>query len=156
MALPDAPLDDSAKAEAALIRAGQPYLHETWHGEHWRLYSVDGATPLGAHLEGPDGFSTRGGLVRVRWTPYWALLSGHGCVAKGPGSWTLVTPSAMAFWAPNGPELPNFDKRAVGADSAAAIERAPAKTEHLEIIGVARVHPHLEHGTIEIRNFWVK
>ena len=43
-------------------------------------------------------------------------------------SWTLVTPSAMAFWAPNGPELPNFDKRAVGADSAAAIERAPAKS----------------------------
>src|SRR5215831_7340820 len=41
-------------------------------------------------------------------------------------SMALATPTAMAFWAPNGPELPNFDKRAVGADSA-AVERATAK-----------------------------
>src|SRR5690349_19741002 len=39
----------------------------------------------------------------------------------------LVTPTAMPFWAPNGPELSNFGKRAVGAVSAAAVDRATAK-----------------------------
>ena len=43
-------------------------------------------------------------------------------------SLTLVPSSTMAFWAPNGPEIPNFDKRAVGADNAAAVERATAKS----------------------------
>ena len=38
----------------------------------------------------------------------------------------LIAWSARGFWAPNGPELPNFDKRAVGADRTALAERAPA------------------------------
>jgi uncharacterized repeat protein (TIGR01451 family) len=42
-------------------------------------------------------------------------------------SLTLGAPNARALWAPNGPELPNFDKRAVGADNAAVLERAAAK-----------------------------
>ena len=25
--------------------------------------------------------------VRVRFTPYWALANGHGCVARAPGDW---------------------------------------------------------------------
>ena len=41
-------------------------------------------------------------------------------------SLAIAAPSVRAFWAPNGPELPNFDKRAVAADSAAPAERAPA------------------------------
>jgi hypothetical protein len=28
--------------------------------------------------------------VRVRFTPYWALTSGRGCVARAAGGWTSV------------------------------------------------------------------
>jgi hypothetical protein len=92
VALPDATLDPSARAEAGLVRGGLPYLREIWSGAHWRLYAVRGATPLGAQRFGPDWFTTTGGLVRFRWTPYWAVVAGHGCVREGPGGWTLVTP----------------------------------------------------------------
>jgi hypothetical protein len=99
VALPDAPLDPSARAEAALIRAGLPYLRETWHGAHWRLFAVRGARPLGATALGHDWFTTRGGVVRLRWTPYWAVVEGHGCVRRAPGDWTSVEPH------PNGSEV---------------------------------------------------
>jgi hypothetical protein len=29
-------------------------------------------------------------MVRVRFTPYWAILGGHGCVSQAPGGWTGV------------------------------------------------------------------
>jgi hypothetical protein len=29
-------------------------------------------------------------LVRVRFTPYWALAGGRGCVRRAPGGWTYV------------------------------------------------------------------
>jgi hypothetical protein len=29
-------------------------------------------------------------VVRVRFTPYWALLSGTGCVSEAHGGWTLL------------------------------------------------------------------
>ena len=92
VALPDARLDPSARAEAALVRAGLPFLREIWSSAHWRLFAVRDPTPLGAGVLRADGFTTTGGLVRVRWTPYWAVLEGRGCVARGPGDWTLVTP----------------------------------------------------------------
>jgi len=28
--------------------------------------------------------------VRVRFTPYWAIAGGHGCVSRAPGDWTRV------------------------------------------------------------------
>ena len=100
VALPDAPLDYSAAAEAALIRAGQPFLREVWHDAHWRLFAVAGDPGLadGGRVTRLDtsaftvaGRPGRPSGVRVRWTPYWALASGHGCVARGPGDSTLVT-----------------------------------------------------------------
>ena len=33
-------------------------------------------------------------MVRVRFTPYWALARGHGCVARAPGGWTAVRDAA--------------------------------------------------------------
>lgn len=92
VALPDAPLDPSATAEAALVRDGLPYLDEVWHSEHWRLFAVRHPTALGATALGADWFTTTGGLVRVHWSPYWAVLEGHGCVREGIGDWTVVTP----------------------------------------------------------------
>jgi len=106
IALSDAPLDYSAKAEAALLRgaatAGRPpaYLREVWRSAHWRLFAVQNATPLAAapaqltHL-GSDSFTLtaprRGTFtVRVHFTPYWALSEGPGCVSRAPGDWTDV------------------------------------------------------------------
>ena len=100
MALPDARLDPSSAREGALVRAGLPYLRETFRSRHWRVFRVLGAQPL---LSGPgrlldlghDEFgieSARAGsfLVRVRYTPYWTLTGAAGCVGRAPGGWTEV------------------------------------------------------------------
>jgi hypothetical protein len=110
VALPDAPLDYSATSEARLLRgsgggagrgsggAAPSYLREVWRSAHWRLWAVQGARPIAkppAVLTGlgVDSFTLqapRAGAfeVRVRFTPYWALASGQGCVARAPGDWT--------------------------------------------------------------------
>ncbi|HEV3047690.1 MAG TPA: hypothetical protein VGY13_10045 [Solirubrobacteraceae bacterium] len=99
VALPDAPLDYSAKAEARLVRAGAGgALREVWRSAHWRLFAVRAPTPLaqapalvtaassdtlGVRVPRPGSY-----LVRVRFTPYWALAVGSGCVSRGAGEWT--------------------------------------------------------------------
>jgi hypothetical protein len=101
VALPDTPLDPSSAQEGRLIRRGLPYLREVFRGRHWRIYEVLHPTPL---LQGPgrltylghDSFALRasspgGFLVRVRFTRYWALTAGSGCVGSAPGGWTSVT-----------------------------------------------------------------
>ncbi|MGO9761541.1 MAG: hypothetical protein ACLP1Q_09830 [Solirubrobacteraceae bacterium] len=101
VALPDAPLDYSSLAEARLLRGGEAsYLREVWRSAHWRLFAVLGASPLAS----PPGilrsvssdsltlYAPRAGTytVRVRFTQYWALASGSGCVARTPQGWTEV------------------------------------------------------------------
>ena len=100
MALPDARLDFSGVAEGRLIARGVPYLREVWRSAHWRLFAVRGCAPAGncpraphrrgsglLHARGP----TRGSYtVRVRFTPYWALERGRGCVRSAPGGWTDI------------------------------------------------------------------
>jgi hypothetical protein len=99
VALPDAPLDYSAKSEARLLTTGEPrYLHEIWRSAHWRLFAVLGASPLASApgvLESvtSDSFTLyapRPGAytVRVHFTSYWALAGGSGCVSRAPGDWT--------------------------------------------------------------------
>jgi len=100
VALADAPLDYSAAAEAQLIRDGLPFLRETWRDDHWRVYAVTGARPLAAGAarvttiggEHVDLRAARAGGVdlRVRFTPYWRLTRGRGCVTRGPGGWTRL------------------------------------------------------------------
>lgn len=46
VALPDATLDYSSRAEGALIDAGVPGLEQVWHDAHWRLLAVRGTRPL--------------------------------------------------------------------------------------------------------------
>jgi hypothetical protein len=100
VALPDATLDYSARAEARVVRSAPGYLREVWRSRHWRLFAVVAARPLAqppstlARL-GSDWFTLRTPAagtytVRVRFTPYWELASGHGCVRRGPGDWTQV------------------------------------------------------------------
>jgi MFS family permease len=101
VALPDSPLDYSAHAEARLLRSGVlGYLREIWHSRHWRLFAVLGAQPLvqaPASLRslGEDSlrlYAPRPGAytVRVRFTPYWALAAGEGCVARAGEDWTSI------------------------------------------------------------------
>jgi hypothetical protein len=100
VALPDAPLDYSARAEARLVRAVPGYLREVWHSRHWRLFAVREAVPLAQPPSvltalDTDSFTLRAPgagtfRVRVRFTPYWALAGGHGCVHRAAGGWTDV------------------------------------------------------------------
>jgi hypothetical protein len=101
VALPDAPLDYSAHAEARLLRVARPsYLREVWRSAHWRLFEVLGAGALaqppalltGASSDSLTLYAPRAGsyTVRVHFTPYWALASGSGCVARAPGDWTQL------------------------------------------------------------------
>ncbi|HEY3827894.1 MAG TPA: hypothetical protein VGL57_01735 [Solirubrobacteraceae bacterium] len=104
VALPDVRLDYSATAEGRLIARGLPYLREVWHAAHWRLFAVRDAAPLAqppARLVriATDSFTLRAPRrgrfeVRLRFTPYWALQSGSGCVSEAPGGWTVVQANA--------------------------------------------------------------
>ena len=102
VALPDASLDYSGKAEAKVLpelsRPGGG-LREVWRSAHWRLFAFRFATPLVSApgtltRVGTDWFELRAPaagayLVRIRDTPYWKLTAGSGCVAS-KGGWTLV------------------------------------------------------------------
>ena len=101
VALSDAPLDYSAHAEARLLRAGGlDRLHEVWRSRHWRLFAVTAAQPLAdppavVTALGRESLTVRvprpgSYTVRVRFTPYWALASGTGCVSRAPEDWTDV------------------------------------------------------------------
>jgi hypothetical protein len=104
VALPDAPLDSSSAAEGRLIRGGLPYLRPVFSSRHWRVYGVDGATPL---VAGPGGVIVLGHnwvqllasapgrlLVRVRYSRYFIVNRGDACVTRAPGGWTEVVARA--------------------------------------------------------------
>jgi hypothetical protein len=104
VALPDVDLDDSAKAEARIIRSRPPFLRPAFRGGGWTVFAVRDPTPLVAgpgrltrldadeftlHADRPGRF-----VVRLRHTPWWTLTSGRGCVGEAPGGWTLVRADA--------------------------------------------------------------
>jgi hypothetical protein len=100
VAVADAPLDYSAHREKALIDGGLPYLRLVFRSRHWRVFEVVSATRIAqgaATLRsiGPNSLTleaSRPGntLVRVRYSPYWALGEGSGCVARA-GQFTELT-----------------------------------------------------------------
>jgi hypothetical protein len=102
VALPDAPLDSSARKESELIERGPNYLRQRWASEHWKVYEVMIPHPL---LIADDDADIRltslrsdeftldvrepgEALVRAAWTRYWEPRS--GCVERD-GHWTRVT-----------------------------------------------------------------
>jgi hypothetical protein len=100
VAVPDAALDYSGVAERALIERRPPYLKLVWHSRHWQVFAVRNPTPIvqrPAVLQalGPNWLALRSDtpavvLVRVHFSPYWAITQGFGCV--GPeGQYTRVT-----------------------------------------------------------------
>lgn len=106
VALPDVELDPSSAREGKLIRAGLPGLREVFSSRHWRIYAVRASQPL---TVGPGRLTALGHesfaldvrapgsfLVRVRYTPYWTITSGGGCVSRAPGGWTRVDASTRA------------------------------------------------------------
>lgn len=100
VALPDVRLDDSARDEARLVRAGQRYLQPVFRDDHWRVYRVRGARGLASgpatvtrlRTQGFDLRALRAGrvVVRVRWTPYWKVLAGDACARRADGDWTEI------------------------------------------------------------------
>jgi hypothetical protein len=98
VALPDAPLDYSAEAEARLLEQGVPYLRLAHESPGWRIWEVRDASPPasgGARVVATDpaGFEIEAGgptVVRQRYTRWWR--SDGACVSRAPGGWTRVTP----------------------------------------------------------------
>jgi hypothetical protein len=98
VALPDAPLDYSAEAEARLLERGAPYLRLAHESPGWRIWEVLDASPPasdGARVVAADpaGFEVESGgptVVRQRYTRWWR--SDGACVSRAPGGWTRVTP----------------------------------------------------------------
>jgi hypothetical protein len=100
VAAPDTQLDYSARQEMALIRHGLPYLHLVMSSAHWRVYAVANATPIadgvatlramGADWLELDARTPGSVLVHVRFSPYWALGRGSGCIAPA-GQYTRLT-----------------------------------------------------------------
>ncbi|WP_050777895.1 hypothetical protein [Micromonospora sp. ATCC 39149] len=99
--------DRSARQEAALVAAGQPYLREVWRDATWRLYAVTEPAPL----VGPPGRLVDSGRaavgftvdapgdvpVRVRWSRWLTLTGPGGCLAPAPDGFVTVrgaTPGA--------------------------------------------------------------
>jgi hypothetical protein len=99
VALPDAPLDYSALAEAALLRRGAPFLRLADSSPGWRIFEVRDTEPPasgGARITaaGPTGFDVLAAtptVVRQRFTPYWR--ADGACVTASPDGWTQVTPT---------------------------------------------------------------
>lgn len=103
VALPDAPLDYSARAERALILDSPDYLRHRWASAHWRVYEVRDPSPLVVGQNGSRGRLRALGtesfavdvlrpgrlIVRERYTPFWAVQGGRGCV-EAAGDWTAL------------------------------------------------------------------
>jgi hypothetical protein len=101
VAVPDAKLDYSAQQEVALIDHGLPFLRLVDRIRHWRIYELRDPTPIAqgaATLSwlGPNWLQLQAHkagatFIRVRWSPYWAITQGSGCVAPSRGYTKLTT-----------------------------------------------------------------
>jgi hypothetical protein len=90
VAMANAPLDYAGRTEARLIAKGLPYLKPVMHDAHWRVYAVRDPTPIAQGkgvltAMGPDWvrlYVQRPGevMLRIHFTPYWAITRGSGCV----------------------------------------------------------------------------
>ncbi len=94
------PMDASAEAEKTLALSRVGFLEEVLRTERWRVFATAGGRPLADGVGTltavkPEGFVLNTpqpgtSTIRVRFTPYWALLDGEGCVEPAPGGWTRV------------------------------------------------------------------
>ncbi|MFI7384994.1 hypothetical protein [Streptomyces sp. NPDC049813] len=105
--LPEGTPDGFAEQEAALVRAGTPYLEPVWRDPHWRVFRVRDAVPLvsaPASVVGSDGahvtvrFRRPGtAVLRVAYSPW--LRSPGGCLEiRGQGEFTRLTAAAAGTY----------------------------------------------------------
>jgi hypothetical protein len=98
--------DWAATAEAAIVRAGQPWLVPVWHDSYWQLYQVAATEPLASApatvvTTSPAEITlqmSRPGvtIVRVHWSPL--LRSTGGAIVAPHGAWTsLATNQAGTY-----------------------------------------------------------
>ena len=99
VALPDAPLDFGASAEAGLIRGGLPYLTPVWRQGSWTLYAVSRPAPLvsgsGLRATGVGRSSVTleassaeaSGVLQLHWSRW--LHTDNGRIRQA-GDWTFV------------------------------------------------------------------
>lgn len=100
VAVPNADLDYSTVDELQVIESGPDFLEEVFRTPDWTVYRVIDPGPMvrpPARLVelGTDSFAVRSprpGTFRVaiRWTPYWTIQSGSGCVEEGPDGFTRI------------------------------------------------------------------
>jgi hypothetical protein len=98
VALPNAPLDYSARDEAVVLERGAKFLKPAYESPRWRIWEVRGTDPPasgGAKLlaAGPNWFmvdAKRTTVVRYRYTKYWS--SSDACLSRAPDGWTEVEP----------------------------------------------------------------
>ena len=100
VAVPHTALDYAARDEKRLLKRGPPsYLQKAFKDENWTVYRVHDPSPLaigGKMIKlTPEGFVVDADvpgtvLVRVRWTPYWSIESGSGCVEEAPDGYTML------------------------------------------------------------------
>jgi len=100
VAVPDAPLDYAAEAEQRLISQGLPYLKTAFRSADWTVYRVVNPRPLAigsgelVKLK-PGGFVVDAHgpgdiFIRVRWTPYWSIEDGSGCLRESLRGFTRL------------------------------------------------------------------
>ena len=102
VALPAAPLDYSARAEARLLARGPAFLRLVYRSAEWRIWEVRDASPpatrggrlLAAPPDGFDVVAPERTVVRQRYTRYWHASG--GCVRPAPDGWTEVIPDGAA------------------------------------------------------------
>jgi hypothetical protein len=100
VAVADADVDYSARPELRLIDRGLPYLRLVDRTPHFRIFAVTHPAPIGQGAAtltalGPNSVTLqarRAGRIflRIRWTPYWKLGQGSGCVAPA-GDFTALS-----------------------------------------------------------------
>jgi hypothetical protein len=90
VALARAPVDYSAAAEAQLVRDGLPFLRRVYADRVWTAWEVRRSAPLGVTALTVDGFRARAGRVRIRWSPWFEVVAGAGCVHRDAATGRVV------------------------------------------------------------------
>ena len=98
VALPNAPLDFSAREEAEILERGARFLTLVYESPRWRIWEVRDTEPPASNgaqvlATGPNWFmvdAPRATVVRFRYTPYWSASG--ACLSRAPGGWTRLEP----------------------------------------------------------------
>jgi hypothetical protein len=108
VALPNAPLDYAATAEARLLRSGTvPDLQLVWVTKDWKLWRVTDSPglvsgPATLTKLQPDHLTLQVSepaqiTVRVRYTAFWHVSAGAACLSPAPDGWTSVAAASTGI-----------------------------------------------------------